>query len=82
MNVKNFVGFIDIETVSNIGSIEGNDQQSLIFMIGLYYLDFPIKKGIYTKEKYKVWIVNKVNPDEELIIINKFIDFVNDFRST
>lgn len=78
MNVKNFVGFIDIETVSNIGSIEGNDQQSLIFMIGLYYLDFPIKKGIYTKEKYKVWIVNKVNPDEELIIINKFIDFVNE----
>lgn len=63
--------YIDFETInSNMGQLEINDDNNIIFMISIGW-------EINNSWEYKTFMINKYNDDDELNMINNMWEFIN-----
>ena len=75
-------GFIDIENTIDVKSIETLKEDSITYMIGLYYNYIPITnrtKTYKTQMYHKTFCVEKLNTDSERIMIRDFLLFLKNY---
>lgn len=84
-NNKNTIvidGFIDIENTIDVKSIDTLKEDSITYMIGLYYNYIPITnrtKKYKTQMYHKTFCVDKLNIESERILIRDFLLFLKNY---
>ncbi len=70
--------YIDFETLnSNIGQLEINDNNNIIFMITIGWENTEPQSKEFNKFEHKTFMINKNNDLDELNMINNMWDFIN-----
>ena len=76
-------GFIDIETTFDINSIDTPKEDSIMYMIGLYYNTSPITnrtKKYKNNMLHKTFCVNKLDKTNEKQIIEDFLLYLKNYN--
>jgi len=75
-------GFIDIENTIDVKSIDTLKEDSITYMIGLYYNCHPVTnrtKTYKTQMCHKTFCAEKLNTDSERMIIRDFLLFLKNY---
>lgn len=78
-NVIIYDGFIDIETMVDVFSISNNRNESLCYLIGLYYNrhGFTLKHKKHQQSmQYRPIVSAKINEASEKLLVKEFIEFL------
>jgi predicted RecB family nuclease len=76
-------GFIDIENTFDIRSIDTPKEDSIIYMLGLYYNELPISqrtKKYREKMTHKTFCVNSLDKIQEKEMIEEFLLYLKSFN--